>query len=152
MTWPLQSPKKIRMPIKLDPALLPALDILGMAQSGALLRAERETPSDGIPAFVTRAGWDELAATHAANHNAPHSVLLPALEKAVARILTHAAQNASQMGEMTPVTTLQSDLFPSDPDLVLAFVRDSTHPVACALIGTATQIEAALRSRDAAQD
>ncbi|MFT9096720.1 MAG: hypothetical protein ABF459_16480 [Gluconobacter cerinus] len=140
------------MPLKLAPARLPALDILGMAQSGTLLRAERETPSDGIPAFVTRAGWDELAATHAANHDAPHTVLLPALEKAVSRILAHAAQNASNTGEMTPVTTLQSDLFPSDPDLVLAFVRDSTHPVACALIGTAPQIETALRRQDDAQD
>ncbi len=140
------------MPIKLDPALLPALDILGMAQSGTLLRAERETPSDGIPAFVTRAGWHELAATHAANHDAPHTVLLPALEKAVSRILAHAAHNASHTGEITPVTTLQSDLFPSDPDLVLAFVRDSTHPVACALIGTAPQIETALRRQDDAQD
>ncbi len=152
MTWPLQSAKKIRMPIKLDPTLLPALDILGMAQSGALLRAERETPPDGIPAFVTRAGWDELAATHASDHSAPHIVLLPALEKAVSRILAHAAQNAAHTGEMTSVTTLQTDLFPSDPDLVLAFVRDSTHPVACALIGTALQIETALRSQDVAQD
>lgn len=140
------------MSIKLDPAILPALDILGMAQSGALLRAERDTPPDGIPAFVTRSGWDELIATHAANHDAPHTVLLPALEKAVARLLSHAAEGASRNGEMTPVITLQSDLFPSDPDLVLAFVRDSTHPVACALIGTAAQIETALRGHAPSHD
>lgn len=140
------------MSIKLDPAILPALDILGMAQSGALLRAERETPPNGIPAFVTRAGWDELTATHADHHDAPHTVLLPALEKAVARILSHAAEAASRNGEMTPVLTMPSDLFPSDPDLVLAFVRDNTHPVACALIGTAAQIEAALRGHGSPQD
>lgn len=134
------------MSIKLDPMILPALDILGMAQSGTLLRAERETPPDGIPAFVTRAGWDELVATHAGDHTAPHTVLLPAMEKAVARLLSHAAEAASRDGVMTPVVTIQSDLFPSDPDLVLAFVRDTTHPVACALIGTAAQIETTLRT------
>ncbi|MFT8808553.1 hypothetical protein [Gluconobacter sp.] len=139
------------MSIKLDPAILPALDIVGMAQSGALLRAERETPPDGIPVFVTRTGWEELTATHAADHATPHTVLLPALEKAAARILSHAAETASRSGEMTPVLTLQSDLFPSDPDLVLAFVRDSTHPVACALIGTAAQIETALRGHGSSQ-
>lgn len=140
------------MSIKLDPTILPALDILGMAQSGALLRAERETPPDGIPAFVTRAGWDELIATHAAHHDTPHTVLLPALEKAVSRLMSHAAEEASRNGEMTPVLTLQSDLFPSDPDLVLAFVRDSTHPVACALVGTAPQIETALRGYSPSHD
>lgn len=140
------------MSIKLDPAILPALDILGMAQSGAILRAERNTPPDGIPAFVTRTGWDELIATHATEHNAPNALLLPALEKAVSRLLAHTAEEASRNGEMTPVITLQSDLFPSDPDLVLAFVRDSTHPVACALIGTAAQIEMALRGHDPDHD
>ncbi|MBS1102747.1 hypothetical protein JK202_06900 [Gluconobacter sp. Dm-62] len=140
------------MSIKLDPELLPALDILRMAQSGTLLRAERHTPPDGIPAFVTRDGWNELVETHAGNHDAPHMVLLPALEKAVLRIMSHAAEQASSSGEMTPVITLPSDLFPSDPDLVLSFVRDSTHPVACALIGTAAQIENALRGYGTAQD
>ncbi|GBR70060.1 hypothetical protein [Gluconobacter kanchanaburiensis] len=134
------------MSIKLDPMMLPALDILGMAQSGAVLRAERETPSDGIPAFVTRSGWDELVATHASDHTAPHTVLLPAMEKAVTRLLSHAAEAASRDGVMAPTITIQSDLFLSDPDLVLAFVRDITHPVACALIGTAAQIETTLRA------
>ncbi|KXV32572.1 hypothetical protein FXF46_08845 [Gluconobacter thailandicus] len=129
----------------LDPSTLPSVNILGLAQGGAILRAERETPPDGIPAFITKEGWDELIAAHAANHVAPHTVVLPALEKAVARILAHAAKAAQAEGKTAPVISLESDLFPSDPTLILAFVKDETHPVACALIGTAAHLVDMLR-------
>ncbi|AFV99944.1 hypothetical protein BAR24_07080 [Gluconobacter oxydans] len=129
----------------LDPSTLPSVNILGLAQGGAILRAERETPPDGIPAFIAKEGWDELIAAHAANHVAPHTVVLPALEKAVARILAHAAKAAQAEGKNAPVISLESDLFPSDPTLILAFVKDETHPVACALIGTAAHLVDMLR-------
>jgi len=133
------------MSVMLDPSTLPSVNILGLAQSGAILRTERETPPDGIPAFVTKAGWDELIAAHADNHAAPHLIVLPALEKAVNRILAHAAEAAQSEGKTAPVISLESDLFPSDPTLILAFVRDETHPVACALIGTADHLVGMLR-------
>lgn len=133
------------MSVMLDPSTLPSVNILGLAQSGAILRAERETPPDGIPAFVTKAGWDELITAHADNHAAPHLIVLPALEKAVTRILAHAAEAAQSEGKTAPVISLESDLFPSDPTLILAFVRDETHPVACALIGTADHLVGMLR-------
>lgn len=132
----------------LDPSTLPSVNILGLAQSGAILRAERETPPDGIPAFITKEGWDELIAAHADNHVAPHTIVLPALEKAVARVLAHAAEAAQTEGKTAPVISLESDLFPSDRTLILAFVRDETHPVACALIGTASHLVGMLRSDD----
>ncbi|WP_418609053.1 hypothetical protein [Gluconobacter cerinus] len=134
------------MSVVLDPSSLPAVNILGLAQSGAILRAERETPPDGVPAFITREGWDELVAAHASEHDTPHTIVLPALEKTVTRLLAHAAQAASEEGGTAPVVSLESDLFPSDRTLILAFVRDETHPVACTLIGTAHQLAGVLRS------
>lgn len=133
------------MSVMLDPSTLPSVNILGLAQSGAILRAERETAPDGIPAFITKEGWNELIAAHADDHTAPHTVVLPALEKAVARILSHAAESAQGEGKTAPVISLESDLFQSDSTLILAFVRDETHPVACALIGTAGHLVDMLR-------
>ena len=125
----------------LDPSTLPPVNILGLAQSGTILRAERETLPDGIPAFITKAGWDELTAAH----NTSAALVLSSLEKAVARLLAHAAEDAQTNGRTAPVISLESDLFPSDPTLILTFVRDETHPVACALLGTASHLTEVLK-------
>lgn len=134
------------MNVSLDPTLLPALDIVGLAQSGQILRAEKETPPDGVPFFVTHEGWDELVLTHAAQHKTPHAFVLATLEKVVAKLQAHAAEGARERGAHRPIITIPSDLFPSDPMVVLAFVRDASHPVACALIGTANHLASLLRT------
>ncbi|EHH69080.1 hypothetical protein [Gluconobacter morbifer] len=139
------------MSVTLEPASLPSVDIVGLAQSGQILRAERDTPPDGVPVFITREGWNDLLATHATDSASSPAAVLPALEKAVTRIMAHAAEAAGKEGMTTPVISMKSDLFSSDGTLILAFVRDSTHPVACALIGTATQIADTLRAGPSGQ-
>ncbi|MBS1087636.1 hypothetical protein [Gluconobacter wancherniae] len=136
------------MSVSLDPNTLPIINVVGLAQSGTILRAERKTPSDGVPAFVTRDGWEELVSLYAKDSEKPHEIVLPALERAAGRILAHAAEAAVSDRRNSPVFNLESDLFASDPTLVLAFVRDTEHPVACALIGTAAQLSQILRQGD----
>ncbi|GBR52515.1 hypothetical protein AA106555_0944 [Neokomagataea thailandica NBRC 106555] len=132
---------------KLDPAKLPALDIVGLATSGLIVRAERETPADGIPAFITRPGWEELLTSHAADVENGSALVLPPLEKAVQRLLAHAAQSASEEQNFAPLVTLESDLFASAPSLLVMFVRDQSHPVACVLVGTEEHIATTLKGR-----
>ncbi len=133
------------MTIMLDPAHLPKLDVLSLAQNGLILRAERETPKGSIPCFLTRAGWEELIAHHKTTPEETEAQigarLLPALERICARLLSEAAKEAEQQHkEDATVFTLQTDLFPSSAQTRLVFVADKTHPVACALIGTVEHI------------
>ncbi|QDH17300.1 hypothetical protein [Swingsia samuiensis] len=133
------------MSISLDPSLFPAIDIITLAQTGLILRAERQTPPDGIPVFVTKEGWTELVSSHAPEHPSPHEIIIPALEKAITRLLSHAAETAEKTKEMAPVLYLESDLFPSNAELLIAFVRDKEHPVTCALIGTRQHLSHVLK-------
>ncbi|WP_231118867.1 hypothetical protein [Oecophyllibacter saccharovorans] len=139
--------------VRLVPESLPALDILTLAQEGRILRAERETPPDGVPVFVTRAGWDELLSHHGKGEpeeKVALTKLLPALEQISARLLAQAAEAsehhakpaAQENAPKAPpsIFTLESDLFPSDPQTRLVLVRDRTHPVVCALLGTPAQL------------
>ncbi|GBR47143.1 hypothetical protein [Neokomagataea thailandica] len=135
------------MPISLDPTILPSLNIIDLATQGLIVRAERETPEDGLPIFITRPGWEELLTTH--THDAEHgaTIVLPALEKAVHRLLAHVAHATHEEKNFAPLITVDSDLFQSAASLLLAFVRDSTHPVACVLIGTEPHIATVLKDR-----
>lgn len=145
------------MAITLDPASLPKLDILSLAQNGLILRAERDTPETGIPSFLTRAGWNELIAHHrrpadgdsgpAETEEQTASRLLPALERISTRLLSEAAHGAeTQKKQDASVFTVETDLFPSSPETRIVLVADRTHPVACALIGTPEQITQLLAS------
>lgn len=133
------------MPISLDPYQLPELDILTLAQSGRLVRAERETPEDGVPALVTRSGWNELVQHYIQEHEAPSDTaqrVLIALERSASLLMTEAAKAVQEQNDDTPPSlyTLETDLFPSNRQTRLVFVRDKSHPVACALIGTPQHI------------
>lgn len=127
--------------IRLDPDALPVIDIVALAQEGALLRAEHDTPPDGIPAFVTAAGWRMLCARYAGDD--PHG-LLTHLGKAVHRLLAHAAQSHAaehRAGHAAPASfSCPSDLFEDNGTLHIAFLRDTNHPVICTLIGTKDHI------------
>lgn len=138
------------MPISLDPAQLPELNILTLAQSGAIVRAERETPEDGIPAFITRSGWNELISHHAQEQETVADTatrVLTALEKSIGLLMTQAAKAAQEHEQSTPPSlySLETDLFPSSPQTRLVFVKDTSHHVACALIGTPDQISDIIR-------
>lgn len=135
------------MPISLDPKTLPALNIIELATQGLIMRAERETPPDGLPVFITRPGWEELLTTHTNDAENGATLVLPALEKATHRLLAHAAQAASEDKTFAPLVTVESDLFKSATSVLLTFVRDSTHPVACVLIGTEAHIATVLKDR-----
>ncbi|GBR14280.1 MULTISPECIES: hypothetical protein [Asaia] len=121
----------------LDPATLPATDILELAQAGLLCRAERETPSGGIPAFVTRQDWDCLAERFGREAAAPER-LIEAVERAVWRLLSHAAATLSKQtpGSVSATMSARTDLFSDDGETYLSFVRDRTHPVACVIVGS----------------
>lgn len=102
------------MPIPLNSHQLPELDILSLAQSGQLLRAERETPEDGIPAFITRSGWNELVQHYAQkNETFPDTAqrVLIALERSVILLMTEAAKAAQNHTDETPTLySLETDL------------------------------------------
>lgn len=144
------------MAVTLDPSRLPQLDILALARSGLIVRAERETPETGIPSFLTRAGWNELIAHHrrpseGSTEHEPEeqtaSRLLPALERISTRLLGEAAREAeTRQQQDTSLFTIETDLFPSSPETRIILVADRTHPVACALIGTPEQITQLLAS------
>ncbi|MCX5616332.1 hypothetical protein NQF87_05005 [Bombella sp. TMW 2.2559] len=143
------------MAVTLDPSRLPQLDILALARSGLIVRAERETPEIGIPSFLTRAGWNELIANHrrpseGSTEHEPEeqtaSRLLPALERICTRLLGEAAREAETQQQDASIFTIETDLFPSSPETRIILVADRTHPVACALIGTPEQITQLLAS------
>ncbi|WP_025841193.1 hypothetical protein [Asaia platycodi] len=121
----------------LNPATLPATDILELAQAGLLCRAERETPGGGIPAFVTRQDWDCLTRRFGREETAPER-LIEAAERAVWRLMSHAAATLTRQtpGTVSATMSVQTDLFSDDGETFLSFVRDNTHPVACVIIGT----------------
>lgn len=148
--------------VTLAPDSLPRLNIVGLAQSGQILRAERETPPDGVPVFVTKEGWNDLL-RHYGDGKDPAELartkLLPALERISTQLLAEAAQASkektssgatpeSEKAGTPSVFTLESDLFPGDRETRLVLVRDETHPVVCALLGTPAQL-AHLLSSDA---
>lgn len=121
----------------LDPTTLPSADILGHAQAGRLLRAERQTPENGVPAFITREDWEQMAARFGVTGQSSAD-LLPALERAVQRLLAHAAKTLSERepGVISAVLSARTDLFGENTQTYLSFLRDSTHPVACVVIGS----------------
>ncbi|WP_122050256.1 hypothetical protein [Asaia bogorensis] len=121
----------------LDPATLPEADILGHAQAGRLLRAERTTPPNGVPAFITCEDWKTMAARFGTAAEKDID-LFQALEKAVQRLLGHAAETLAkrEAGVISATLSAQTDLFDEDGPTYLSFLRDSTHPVACVVIGT----------------
>lgn len=140
------------MSITLDPTTLPALDIIALAQSGQILRAERETAENGIPCFITKQDWNHLK--HEMNYKLTDEALLTALEKISARFLQEAARSCSLLKAAPQETDLpnsfeiESDLFTDHRKIFLILVRDMTHPVACALIGTSTTLLDTLRSKN----
>ena len=121
----------------LDPMNLPATDIVQLAQAGLLCRAERETPAGGVPAFLTRQDWDRLATRFSSEAPKPER-LLEAVERAVWRLLAHAAATLSQrpQGNVSATMSARTDLFTENGETYLSFVRDRSHPVACVIIGT----------------
>ena len=125
--------------VTLDPARLPALDIITLAQSGILMRAERETSPDGVPVFLTQEGWMDL-------HERRPSLGLPelqlAVEKATRHLMTHAAETvATQKPDAAPgLFICPSDFFEENGNVHIVFVRDIAHPVVCAVIGTREHI------------
>ncbi|QDH13785.1 hypothetical protein E3E12_05840 [Formicincola oecophyllae] len=153
--------------VALDPATLPALDIVKLAQEGHILRAERDLPPHGVPAFVTKEGWDELMKHYGQGkppEEAARTIILPALEKSVRLLMAKAAEarhkaaleahvtqgedgEASQKNSpavLPRVFTAESDLFPSHPETRLVLVRNADSPVVCALVGTPGQLTALL--------
>lgn len=124
--------------LSLDPLALPMLDIVNLANRGTIIRAELETPENGVPAFITAAGWHALQALHGTDTHDRQLSLLRALERAVHRLLSHAADTMARSKQKTfdPVMTCTSDLFEPEGMLQMAFVRDRTHPVACMLVDT----------------
>ncbi len=157
----LTPPKEtVTVTIALDPARLPKLDILSLARTGLILRAERETPDTGIPSFLTRSGWVELVTHHRRSttdgietEEQTANRLLPALERICARLLSEAARGAkAQDRQDASVFTVETDLFPSSTQTRIVLVADRTHPVACALIGTPEQITQLLASTDTKSD
>lgn len=129
------------MSIGLDHTYLPELDILHLAQTHTILRAERTTPHDGIPTFITQTGWNELVEHHHQSNETLKDTslrVLSALERISAHLMTEAAQKtkARDIKKESFLYTLESDLFPSSSQTRLVFVKDKTHSVACALIGT----------------
>ncbi|WP_261763174.1 hypothetical protein [Asaia bogorensis] len=121
----------------LDPATLPEADILGLAQTGQLLRAERQTPENGIPAFISREDWDRTRARFGACGR-DSGDLLTALEKAVQRLMGHAAETLAtrEAGVVSAILSARTDLFDDGGPTYLSFLRDATHPVACVIIGS----------------
>lgn len=124
--------------IHIDPDVLPSFDIVMLANSGALLRAEAETPPNGVPAFVTAAGWRMIEARY--RHASPEE-LLTNLGRATHRLLAHAAEAYAETDHSDEISapgsfSCPSDLFENNGTLHLAFIRDTTHPVICAVIGT----------------
>ncbi|GBQ93074.1 hypothetical protein [Asaia krungthepensis] len=125
---------------RLDPTTLPAAPMLELAQSGFLVRAERETPENGVPAFMLSEDWKTLEHRFASN-NAEHaktgSGLLSAVENATRRLMGHAAEALanSAPGEIGSTLSLRTDLFAENAETFLSFLRDQTYEVACLVIG-----------------
>lgn len=133
--------------IQLDPNTLPVLDIVELANTGAIRRAEQQTPPDGIPVFVTALGWLELEDRYGIDN--PRKILR-SLESAAHRLLSHAATTLATQsaGEVSATITCPSDLFTENGSVNLSFVRDREHPVVCVLIGTTDHLMALLSPRD----
>jgi len=131
--------------ITVDPAALPALDIITLANQGAILRAEAQTAPDAIPLFVTSQGWAALQQRYDATRPEDAPTLLARLERATAKLMTHVAQGVAKAGTAPATLTCPSDFFTPDGHVVIAFVRDETHPVACAIIGAKDHIDHLLR-------
>lgn len=120
----------------LDPATLPQAGIIDLALKGELLRVERDVPANGVPAFMTSADWAAMAARYR-NQQGSEAEFLPAVERAVQRLLGHAAQTLAThpAGTVSAVLSVRTDLFQEDGETYLTFVRDSTYAVACVIIG-----------------
>ncbi|RUT25427.1 hypothetical protein C0V97_12680 [Asaia sp. W19] len=121
----------------LDPSTLPEIDIVDLAQSGQILRAEQTTPPGGIPAFLTRDDWRRIVHRHA-TPDSDENALLAAVERAIHRLLDHAATTlaARPAGLVSATLTVKTDLFDTRGETFLSFVRAKGHPVACVVIGT----------------
>ncbi|QHI95252.1 hypothetical protein GT348_02255 [Aristophania vespae] len=140
------------MSITLDPNSLPSLDIIGLSQSGQIVRAERHTQEDGIPSFIIRQDWDALKTRE--GHEQPaysDEALLIALEKISAHFLQEAAKTFITLGghesEKRPpaIFEIESDLFLNQKKVFLLLVRDKAYPVICALIGSSSAILQSLK-------
>lgn len=123
--------------ISLDPSTLPPADIIALAQSGLLCRAERDTPDGGVPAFMTKVDWDTISVRFSVETPSPND-LIAAVERAVHHLLGHAAERLTKCpaGEVSAVLNVKTDLFAENGETFLSFVRDRTHPVACVIVGT----------------
>lgn len=120
----------------LDPTTLPEAGIVALAQKGLLLRVERDTPENGVPAFVTRDDWGAMEARFLHQKGASGD-FLPAVERAVQRLLAHAAQTLASRpaGTISATLSATTDLFEDNGQTYLSFLRDATYPVACVIIG-----------------
>lgn len=120
----------------LDPATLPEAEIIALAQKGLLLRVERDTSENGVPAFMTRDDWDAMEARYLHQKGAPGD-FLPAVERAIHRLLGHAAETLASRpaGTISATLSATTDLFEDNGQTYLSFVRDTTYPVACVIIG-----------------
>lgn len=142
-------------PFCLEAGHLPQWDILGLAQRELLVRAERETPPGGIPLFVTRTGWNLLVAHYNQGEDLSASAerILPVIERLFAYLCQEIAArdhqaNQGQAHEDGSVSRLclescyyvQTDLFPGESETLLLFLRDKTHHIICAVLGTSAQI------------
>ncbi|GAN54126.1 hypothetical protein [Tanticharoenia sakaeratensis] len=132
--------------VRIDPFQFPDLDIVALANDGHILRAERETAPGALPAFITAGDWELLLDRFASTH--PDSVqgVVTGLEKATQRLMAHLAAAASETGQTPPTFTCPSDLFADDGTVIVALVRDRSHPVVCALVGTEDNIRTLLRA------
>lgn len=120
----------------LDPATLPKAEIVALAQQGILLRAERDTSENGVPAFMKRDDWETMEARFL-HQRGESSDFLPAVEHAVHRLLGHAAQTLASRpaGTISATLSATTDLFEDGGQTYLSFVRDTTYTVACVIIG-----------------
>lgn len=140
------------MPVEIRVQHLPEIDILRLAQTGMILRAELETETDGVPAFITRIGWNELLAHHllqehlSQKENSPNSAqnslefqqkLLKILSRITAKLMQEAARYYQEHPNNSPHNfTIETDLFPSSKEASLIFIRAKDTNIACALLGT----------------
>lgn len=130
------------MSITLDPAALPEIDIISLAQTGQIVRAERRTEENGIPCFISRKDWDLLKEEYNSSSSHENETLLAALEKTTSLFLQEAAKTYSSLKKQHAKTTLpstfqiESDLFHDRKTVFLFLVKDMTHPVCCAVIST----------------
>lgn len=134
------------MSVEINPQYLPEINILEMAQTGMILRAELEIPPNGVPVFITRLGWNELLAHYLLQNptetrSDAHHKLLLILSRITAKLLKDAAQYCKNTPPPLPSSfIIETDLFPSSKETSLIFVRAKDHHAACALLGTQDHI------------